>query len=243
MGAIHFSLDPDLARQFAEKLGIKTFVETGTFRGESAEIARALFEEVHTCELSPELHEAACRKFADQPSVHCHLGDSAERLADIRRSLGERPALYWLDAHWCDADDTAGAESQCPLLDELRALAPLHERSVVWIDDARYFLSPPPHPLVTRGWPTFHEVQQALRELAGDHHRLTFPSDTILLYPAAEEDWVLDYVHHHGADWLKLAHEAREVVPKLREHIAFLEAESAKRKASKLPGFLRKRSR
>lgn len=242
MGAIHFSLDPDLARLLAEKLGLTTFVETGTFRGESAEIAHSIFDEVHTCELSPEHYEAARRKFAGNPSVHCHLGDSAKLLAEISQSLDDQPRLYWLDAHWCDAADTAGAESQCPLIDELRAIAPLHPRSVVWIDDARYFLAPPPHPLVTRGWPSFHEVREALHALAGDHHRLTFPSDTILLYPAEAESWILDYIHHHGANWLALAHEAREVVPKLREHIAFLEAEAAKRKRSKLPGFLRKRS-
>jgi hypothetical protein len=187
MGAIHFSIDEKLAGVLAGSLGIRHFVETGTFRGDTVAKVRRHFEELHTCELSAELHGEAAKRFSADEAVHCHLGSSPELLRGIARRLDGRPVLYWLDAHWCADDAAAGQESQCPLLDELKAIVPLDSRSVVWIDDARYFLSPPPKPLVSEGWPAFHEVLLGLLKLGGESHRIGFANDTILLYPAGFE--------------------------------------------------------
>jgi hypothetical protein len=208
MGAIHFSIDPALAALLAKRLEIGVFIETGTFQGDSVAAVRPTFQELHTCELSPELHAAATQRFADDPAVHCHRGSSPERLRALAAIHARHPVMYWLDAHWCSATHTAGQESQCPLLEELEAIAPLHPESIVWIDDARYFMSPPTAPLEARGWPTFQQVIDRLQSLSARHH-LVFANDTILFHPARIAGDIAAYLHIHGADWLAIAHASR----------------------------------
>lgn len=223
MGAIHFSIDPDLAALLSRKLGLTVFVETGTFKGDSVALMRPLFKELHTCELSPELHDAACRRFRDDPAIQCHLGSSPDQLRGLASRYSGQAVLYWLDAHWCSADHTAGEESQCPLLDELEAIAPLHPRSVVWIDDARYFMAPPPAPLVSKGWPSFQQVLERLQRLSSGGHHLIFANDTILFYPAGITAEIEGYLREHGADWLAIAHDSRILPEALRGRDAFEE--------------------
>jgi hypothetical protein len=209
MGAIHFSIDTKLAAILSKKLNLAVFIETGTFHGDSVASMRPLFNELHTCELSPELHKAACLRFRVDSAIQCHLGSSPDLLRNLAARYVDRPILYWLDAHWCSADHTAGEESQCPLLEELEVLAPLHPRSVIWIDDARYFMAPPPAPLVSKGWPSFQQVLERLQRLSLGKHYLIFANDTILFYPAEITSDIEGYLREHGADWLAIAHASR----------------------------------
>lgn len=218
MGAIHFSIDPRLAALLAGQLGLELFIETGTFKGDSLAAVRPYFRELHSCELSPDLHRAAVERFRDDQAVHCHAGSSGELLSMLAATTVGRPTLFWLDAHWCAAEHAAGAESQCPLLDELQAITPLHADSVVWIDDARYFQAPPPAPLQTRGWPSFQQVLDALRRLSSAHH-LVCADDTLLFYPPRITDAVAAHLHTYGADWLAIAHSAR-LETELRDALA-----------------------
>jgi hypothetical protein len=210
MGAIHFSIDVSLAGLLARELGISTFVETGTFKGDSVALVRSIFSEIHTCELSSELHQAALHRFEADKAVTCHLGSAGGLLKHISQQLVDKPVLYWLDAHWCAGENTAGEESQCPLLEEFEAIYPLHPNSVVWIDDARYFMSPPPKPHVSKGWPRWHEVQKKLMWLAGDTHKFVFANDTILLYPNKIDELIYDYLWKNGVDLVKIAYAFKE---------------------------------
>lgn len=117
--------------------------------------------------------------------------------------------MAWLDAHWCAGENTAGEDSQCPLLKEIKALSLLHERSICWIDDARYFMAPPTAPLAKKGWPCFQEVLDVLSLAHGGTHELIIADDTILLLPRIAAQSVRDYLHHNGADWLKIAHNSK----------------------------------
>ena len=56
-------------------------------------------DEVHSVELSDELHAAAVRKFERQPNVCLHKGDIGKVLPEIVDSL-TKPALIWLDAYY-----------------------------------------------------------------------------------------------------------------------------------------------
>ena len=216
MGAIHFSIDVSLAELLARELGVSAFVETGTFKGDSVALVRSIFSEIHTCELSAELHQAALRRFEADDAVTCHLGSAGDLLKDISRKLVERPVLYWLDAHWCAGENTVGEESQCPLLEEIDAIYPLHPDSVVWIDDARYFMSPPPKPLKANGWPTCDQVIKALVKLGADSHAVTFCNDTILLFPKRIEQIIFEYLYNNGCDWLNIAHSANVILPQMK---------------------------
>lgn len=208
MGAIHFSLDPALAKLFREDPGVEVFVETGTFQGDTIAAMREVFPEIHSVELSEELHKKARQRFEGVEGVHLSLGDSAECLRKIREQVAGRPTLFWLDAHWCVSEGTAGEKSQCPLLAELAALRPLGERDVVLIDDARLFLAPPGAPHETSDWPSFFQILEQVRALSGAHELMVL-NDTILVYPATSSAKIADFAKQHGVDLLEALHKAK----------------------------------
>jgi glycosyltransferase involved in cell wall biosynthesis len=209
MGAVHFSIDADLVRFFRERLPLAAFVETGTYRGDSLERVRPFFERLHSVESSPRFFHEAAARFAGDPAVDIRQGDSAEYLTDLSKSLREIPTLFWLDAHWCQDEGTAGEGSQCPLVRELNAIGALHPESVVLVDDFRFFLSPPNAPHDISQWPGLEDVLPALAALSPDH-RLMVVNDVGVLYPAALRDAMRDYARETGVDWLRILHESRE---------------------------------
>src|SRR5258708_6501834 len=68
-------LEPAFLSDLAAAFGLRAFVETGTFLGNTTAIAGGIFAEVHTIELSPELAAQARTRFAATPHVHVHEGD------------------------------------------------------------------------------------------------------------------------------------------------------------------------
>jgi hypothetical protein len=138
------ALDPAWIAQVARTFGLRGFIETGTYLGRSLENVCGLFERAVSIELSDELHEAACRKFADRQNVTLLKGDSARRMGDARSLCAGLPTLHWLDAHW-SAGNTARGEENTPILEELALIAgSASSNDVVLIDDIRYFISIPP---------------------------------------------------------------------------------------------------
>lgn len=210
MGAIDFSINEELLRTCARETGATRFVETGTFHGDSLAVAVRHFAECWSVELSPALHAAAVDRFAAEPRAHLHQGGSPEFLAAHRGEFQAGPTVFWLDAHWCAADDTAGEDSQSPLLAELDAMGRLHPESVVLIDDARLYLSPPPAPHRLGDWPDFQDLLDRFREIAPEH-RVMVLNDVIVLHPARLRDAVHRHATARGVDWLTIANQARDL--------------------------------
>jgi len=207
MGAISFSLDERLLTLATRELSLEVFVETGTFKGETLRMASKHFKECHSVELSADLHREVAPTFQGKAGVHLHQGESPEYLRGKREGFSKRPMFFWLDAHWCVAEHTAGADSQSPLLGEIAAIGTLHPQSVVAIDDARLYLCPPPAPHRLADWPDFHDIVRALLALSGAH-RLMVLDDVILFYPERLRPALEKHAHEHGADWLRLARDA-----------------------------------
>src|SRR5882757_7377058 len=129
MGDINFSIDTGLVEALQRVLRLRVFVETGTFEGDAIAIGRPFFDEIHSIELSPEYFAHCQKRFKGVPGVHLYLGDSAKLLTTLRPKFTGKPTLFWLDAHWCVAQDTGGEKSQCPLLEEIRGIGPLNDQS------------------------------------------------------------------------------------------------------------------
>jgi hypothetical protein len=160
MGSVHLGIPREMALAIAQGLELADFVEGGTYRGETASWAAAHFARVISIEQSPDLHAlaaAACRHLAH---VDLRLGDTRTVLPAVVATL-TRPALFWLDSHW-SGPGTAGEEAECPLLDEIAAVRRSTLDHVILVDDARYFLTPPPPPHDWRAWPSLDEVLRAL---------------------------------------------------------------------------------
>jgi hypothetical protein len=201
MGAISFSLDENLVAFFVRELPLERFVETGAFKGDSLEIARRRFSACHSVEMSPKLYEQTLARFAGIGNIKLEQSDSPAFLRRHCKEFAAMPALFWLDAHWCEASDTSGKESQSPLLDELTAIHSLQPDSVILIDDARLYLSAPPPPHNCAHWPDFHSVLTALLKLSSQH-RLTVFNDVIIFYPDRIAPAMFEYARRNGVDWL-----------------------------------------
>jgi hypothetical protein len=153
-------------------------------------------------------------RFADDAAVRLYHGDGAATLASLAPALRDRAALYWLDAHWCVADGTAGESSQCPLLRELSAIACLNSTSAILIDDARLFLSPPPHPHESADWPSFQDVLDALESLSGDHELMVL-NDVIIWFPRTARAALVQHARRRGVDVLASVSRARSLEEEL----------------------------
>ena len=113
----------------------RIFIETGTAGGQGVFMAlNAGFEEIHSIELLRELHEISLQRIGNRSDVHLYLGDSAMTLCSILPAVKE-PVLFWLDAHFGDR-----ASDNCPILNELAAIAshPIKTHTIL-IDDMRCF--------------------------------------------------------------------------------------------------------
>lgn len=209
MGAVSFSIDMALVAALKKALPLDVFVETGTFRGDTVELVKDHFREIHTVELSPEYYEAARSRFGARANIDLVQGDSAAVLAAWASGLCDKSVLYFLDAHWCVADNTAGETSQCPLLNEIRSIGQLNAESLIVIDDARLFLAPPLAPHEISQWPSFNEVLDVLRAMS-PIHRVMVLNDNIVFFPPAASDAVLEYAQHAGTDWLAVTSKIRD---------------------------------
>jgi hypothetical protein len=169
-------LPEDLAADLGAKHGIRRAVETGTWRGEGALVLARHFDRVETIELSLRLALRAKLRFALRRGITVLHGDSAKLLAPATE-----PTLYWLDGHW-SGPGTAGADAECPLLDELRSTSPGHRADCYLIDDARLFLNPPPPPHDADQWPSFDEIRTTVRGLRPNHD-VTVVGDVIVVEP------------------------------------------------------------
>ncbi len=208
MGAISFNLDESLLKELQRHLPLKLFVETGTFRGESLEAVHSYFDACISIELSPEYHAAAQKRFAGLDTIRLLLGDSALLLKEQQPSYESKSTLFWLDAHWCAAEDTAGEKSQCPLLEELRGIGELNKQSVVLIDDARLFLTPPPKPHEISCWPDLTQLLDQLRNLSTDHAPVYY-NDVLLFIPLSILEKIKPFLQERTFNLLTFADKAR----------------------------------
>ena len=173
-----------LARDLRDRLGIERAIETGTYKGGSARILASVFPEVVTIELDEELHRRAAERLSRQPAITAVQGSSRVRLGPLVDAA--RPTLYWLDGHW-SGGVTAGEDDECPVLDELAAIASGHPDDCILIDDARLFAAPPPPPHDPAQWPSLGEIEGAIRTARPDHH-VAVLHDIVVAVPTRARD-------------------------------------------------------
>lgn len=129
----------------ALRIKAETFVETGTFTGDTVWFMRDRFPKVFSIEVQPQLAALAAKLFSNNPSVEIVEGDSATALAGIARRI-HGSAIFWLDGHY-SAGITGRGAKDCPIFEELQAIAnhPPARFSIV-IDDRRCFGTDPAYP-------------------------------------------------------------------------------------------------
>ncbi len=201
MGYINFSMPREIVLKFKENGGIRNFVETGTFRGNTSFWAAKHFEKVYTIEIDPEISRTTASVKDCPKNIEFLIGNSKDILPEITKTL-EGPTIFWLDGHWCNVT-SYGKDMECPLMDELKALENLHD-AVILIDDARAFLGPMPPPHDPGQWPRIDEIIILLKKQYPSN-LVTIADDVIYCLPPSqiaifEKDWIDQFERRFGND-------------------------------------------
>jgi hypothetical protein len=140
-------LKQEAIKGYAQKYGIRTLVETGTYMGDMVEAQRMNFTQIFSIELSPDLWNKAVERFRAAPEVKILQGDSGVVLHKIVGGM-VNPALFWLDGHF-SAGITAKGDKDCPIYEELDAIFSYTKQDhVILIDDARCFVGEGDYPTI-----------------------------------------------------------------------------------------------
>ena len=145
--------------------GATSFIETGTYLGNTTHAMRTIFERVISIELSDELHSAAVKRFNGDPGVTLVKGDSSKMMNGLLDLVQNSLPMIWLDAHW-SGGNTVKAEGNTPILAEIKAIkeAGLAE-TVILIDDISYFWNVRPGFNVHGSIGGYPEIERLMKEL------------------------------------------------------------------------------
>jgi hypothetical protein len=190
----HMSLTKAFLRDMARFFKVKTFVETGTAKGETSNVAKDLFD-VHTIEIDGKLYNECKKRFAPFANVTVYHGDSCEKLPEILRKI-KKPALFWLDGH--NSPGLMGGDVNTPLLTELSLIkrAGITD-AVILIDDIRCALWQRNDwgdlsrrfglkirtlfDQVGLGWPSIDEIVQAVKAINSQYY-IALIGDVLIAY-------------------------------------------------------------
>jgi len=124
----------EMILEMSRRFRINVFVETGSHVGSTIERVRDAFREIHSIELSVELHRRCVDRFRGDSHINLYQGCSEDVLPGIITKISE-PILFWLDAHY-SADGTAKGSTSSSLYKEIPAILshPI-DRHVILVDD------------------------------------------------------------------------------------------------------------
>jgi pyrimidine operon attenuation protein/uracil phosphoribosyltransferase len=84
----------------------------------------------------------------------------------------KEPCIFWLDGHYSYAD-TAQAEKETPILEEIRPILEMEESHVILIDDARLFIG-------RHNYPTIIKLANFVKKI-NKNYKMSIEKDIILL--------------------------------------------------------------
>ena len=179
------ALDPQFVSGIAAQCEVDTFIETGTYLGDTLNEMVPYFNKLISIELSPVFAEAARVRFRDIASVSIIEADSRSGLSIALDKTEGRAAFIWLDAHY-SGGETAKGNSNTPILGEIEQLALKGRKGdIILIDDVRFFW---PEPTIgfakhdsLAGYPELSVVVEALKAISD--YEIAITGDTLLALP------------------------------------------------------------
>ena len=129
----------ELLKDYAQRYGCKTFIETGSACGDTLSAMRLVgFHRMFSIELSDYYSGYVARRFEGQSDVTLIHGDSAVELAKLLATLpATLSILFWLDAHYSGGLTQPGPN---PLEKELEAIFASGVGGAILIDDMEKLL-------------------------------------------------------------------------------------------------------
>jgi hypothetical protein len=169
----------EIKREFIKEIQgknkFKTFIETGTYLGDTLEFLKDSFYELISIELSDEYYVKAIERFKTSPNIKIVHGDSGERLPEILKTIKE-PCIFWLDGHY-SSGNTARGEIDTPIYKEISAiLGSSIKNHTVLIDDARLFFG-------KNDYPWLPNLKRYIDRLSQNCYHMSITKDIIVLTP------------------------------------------------------------
>jgi hypothetical protein len=127
-------LKQKVVREYGERFGLRTLVETGTYYGEMVAAMRGRFDQIYSIEFMPDLAERARKKFARDPRIRIFCGDSRVVMPGVLALLAG-PSLFWLDAGYYGWVGKQGDQQR--LSAELEMILSCRFPHIILLDDAR----------------------------------------------------------------------------------------------------------
>ncbi len=178
------SLSTTFLQKMIHLFEVDTFIETGTFYGETTEIVRQFFDKVHTIELSKSLYDRAVHRFRLHENVRVHLGDSPTVLQVILPLFKDDRVLFWLDSHGCGGG--VRGEKMTPILEELDMIKQSGKKDgIILVDDVCCFQGCKDLESDSEGYgfPTITQVKEKILEIDPTYIITQF-GDLLLAWPA-----------------------------------------------------------
>ena len=170
-----------------ENLSYNTFIETGTYQGETSIWASKYFEKVITIEASEEIYEKLeLKDFANITSI---FGNSIDLLGNIT----QESAIFYLDAH------NSGGETfdSYPLLKEIDLINNSNLNHVIIVDDARFCMS------VFNG-ETYGEIVDICNKLSFNNRYVVIYDDMLIAVPREYKYLIDDYTNILSKEIMKI---------------------------------------
>ena len=126
--------------------GTGTWIETGTFYGETTKLLSTFANVVFSIEPAHFFAQKAINRFASFENVHILEGASQDEVPKLLEELSAHQKLdvsFWLDGHFSSGQTFRGS-SGTPIREELATIAlrlPEFERATILVDDIRCFSS------------------------------------------------------------------------------------------------------
>ena len=136
-----------IVRSYLKKYGLTSFIETGTYMGDTLDYMSRTGVPCTSIELAENYYSKAKQKFGGRRNISLKLGNSGQVLPKLIRDVNS-PVLFWLDGHY-SGGKTAGKDEVNPVSAELDAILqhPL-KNHVILIDDAMLFTGEGGYPLL-----------------------------------------------------------------------------------------------
>jgi len=127
----------DFCKEKYPEYKYNTFIETGTWKGETIFGVEEYFDRLYTIEIKKELYQAAKDSYKGDKITFIN-GDSSFEIEKLVKNLDDN-VIFFLDGHWSKMDTGMG-EKEIPLIEEIQAINKYFKKAaIIIIDDLRLF--------------------------------------------------------------------------------------------------------